>query len=301
LLGVMSQVPVPEGSPIAQALDVLSTWDYSTPTGLAEGWDAGDDPDMAVEPDEPEVRNSAAATVFALWRSMLIRNTIDATLTAVGLGDFLPDSSSAQRAFTYHLLNYETNGGVGASGLPFFSQGLGETVAFSLQQALELLASDEFAPAYANSTNVMDYAWGKLHRIVFDHPLGLDIPPFAGFMDLAPDLPGLARQGGYQVVDASSHSARANTLNGFMFGSGPARRFVGEMTPDGVVGYQTIPGGQSGVFLHPNYGSQLPLWLTNSYHPLAVTEEEADDVAVMEYSFGPVTPAPASEEENDND
>jgi len=34
---------------------------------------------------------------------------------------------------------------------------------------------------------------------------------------------------------------------------------------------------------------------------LAVTEEDADGVAVMEYSFGPVEPAPASEEEIDND
>jgi len=62
------------------------------------------------------------------------------------------------------------------------------------------------------------------------------------------------------------------------------------LTPDGVEGYQSLPGGQSGVFFHPNYGSQLPLWLTNDYHPLAVTEEDADGVAVMEYTFGPVMP-----------
>ena len=66
---------------------------------------------MAVPPDMTEKRNSAAATVFALWRSMLVRNTIDATLTAVGLGDYLPGSRSAQNAFSYHLLNYGTNGG----------------------------------------------------------------------------------------------------------------------------------------------------------------------------------------------
>ena len=209
LLAQFNGVNLPPGSPMAQALDVLSTWDYSTPTGLAEGWDAGDDPDMATEPDNAEVRNSAAATVFALWRSMLVQNTIDATLTAVGLGDNLPGSRSiAQRAFAYHLLNYDTNGGIGASGLNFFSQGLAPTVQGSLQQALDLLASDEFAPAFANSTDVMDYRWGKLHRIVFAHPLGIDpfnIPNGGNFMDLAADLPGLARQGGFQSVDASSH------------------------------------------------------------------------------------------------
>lgn len=304
LLGIMSQIPVQPDSPMAQALDVLSTWDYSAPTGIAEGWDAGDDPVMATEPDEAEIRNSVAATVFSTWRTKLINNTIDLTLDSYGLGGNKPGSRQAVWAFTHHLLNYESNGGIGASGLNFFLGGLPETVAGSLQQALDLLASDEFAPAFANSTDVMDYRWGKLHRIVFDHPLGVDpfnIPNSGGLMDLAPDLPGVARQGGYQVVDASSHSARADGLNEFMFGSGPNRRVVAELTPDGVIGYETIPGGQSGVFLHPNYGSQLPLWLTNSYHPLAITEEDADGVAVMSYSFGPVTPAPASEEENNND
>ena len=35
----------------------------------------------------------------------------------------------------------------------------------------------------------------------------------------------VARPGNYEVVDDSDVSVRANTLNGFMFGSGPVRRF----------------------------------------------------------------------------
>lgn len=290
LLAQFQGMTLPAGSPMAQALDVLSSWDYSTPTGLAEGWDAGDDADLAVPPSATEIRNSAAATVFALWRSMLIKNTIDATLTAVGLGANLPPSGLAYDAFKYHLLNYPSRAGVGASGLNFFSQGLAPTVQASLQQALDLLASDSFTPAFANSSNVMDYRWGKLHRIVFDHTLNVDpfnIPNGGGFMDLAAGLPGLARQGGYEAVDASSHSARANTVNGFMFGSGPSRRFIGHMNPLGVEALEVIPGGQSGVFFSPNYSSQLPLWLTNDYHPLALGEADALDVAVTTTTFVP--------------
>jgi hypothetical protein len=65
---------------------MCSTRDYSTPTCLTEGW-MQDDLNMAVPPSETEV-HSAAATVFALWRSMLIKKQqlLDATLTAVGLG-----------------------------------------------------------------------------------------------------------------------------------------------------------------------------------------------------------------------
>jgi penicillin amidase len=289
LLPAFEGLPLPPEHPMAQALDVLSTWDFSTPTGVPEGYDAGDDPLVESVPDETEIRNSAAATIWAAWRSRLVANTIDATLTAVGLGDYLPSGSLAWTAFKHHLENYPTRGGVGASGLPFFSAGLEATVQGSLQQALEMLASDEFAPAFGNSTNVLDYRWGKLHRVVFDHPFGADpfnVPNGGGLSSLGPELPGVARQGGYSVVDASGHNVRASTLNGFMFGSGPNRRFVGTTGPDRIHAAQVIPGGQSGVFLNPNYASQLPLWLTNSYHPMALGEADAAASSVLSYTVG---------------
>ncbi|NIM68882.1 MAG: penicillin acylase family protein [Xanthomonadales bacterium] len=311
LLAQFQGLELPPEAPMAQALDVLSTWDYSTPTGIAEGFDAGDDPWVTTEPDLAEIRNSAAATIFATWRSMLVSNTIDATLTAVGLGAYLPGGSLAWNAFRHHLDNYPTRGGIGASGLPFFAAGLAPTVQGSLQQALDLLASDEFAPAFGNSLNVLDYRWGKLHRIVFDHPLGVDpfnIPNGGGFSDLEPalpdsgpenarprdvhgsfpGLPGIARQGGYEVVDDSDNNVRARTLNGYMFGSGPSRRFIGEMGPGRIHAVQVIPGGQSGIFLHPNYASQLPLWLTNNYLSMAMGEADAAATAVLSYRFGPI-------------
>ena len=130
-----------------------------------------------------------------------------------------------------------------------------------------------------------------LYRIVFNHTLNQDpfnVPNGGGFADLDPGLPGLSRQGGFEAVDASSHSATADSLNGFMFGSGPSRRFIGVMDPAGVEAQQVIPGGQSGVFYHPNYASQLPLWLVNDYHPMAQTAADAAAVAVRMSTFGPV-------------
>jgi penicillin amidase len=134
-----------------------------------------------------------------------------------------------------------------------------------------LLASDEFAPAFGNSQNVMDYRWGMLHRIVFDHPLGgpFNVPGTAfagGFTDLAPDLPGLARAGGFGAVDVANHSARADGLNEFMFGSGPSRRFYGVLDPAGIQAGNILPGGTNGIFLHPWYANQMGRWLTNQYH-----------------------------------
>lgn len=288
---------------VAEAVQRLGAWDFSTPTGIQEGYDPFDDPANLPAPSQAEIDASVAATLYSVWRGQIIANTVDATLDAIGLGAFRPGSSQALSAVGNLLASFDTNQGVGASGIPFFNVPGAEpptpadsrdaVILGSLAGSLALLASDEFAPAFAGSTNLEDYRWGKLHRIVFDHPLGADpfnVPNGGGLSDLAPDLPGVARSGGYQVVDASSHSTRANGLNEFMFGSGPARRFIAEMTPDGPQGEEVIPGGRSGVFFSPHYADQLPLWLTNNYHDLTLGQDDADDTEVSTFQFIPASP-----------
>ncbi len=284
--------------PLTPVINLLLAWDFSTPTGIKEGYDPGDDPANLPDPSPEEIQASVAATVFAAFRGQLIKNTVDATMNALQLGNALPGNREAYNALIHHLRQFPERQGVGASGLPFISvpgiddpnEALATVVLGSLQQALELLASDEFAPAFGNSTDVMDYRWGKLHRIVFDHPLGVDpfnIPNGGGFSDLAADLPGVARAGGYEAVDASRHNARANSVNDFMFGAGPARRFWGVLDPMGITGAEVIPGGNSGVFLSPFYSNQLGRWLTNDYHPLILGEEAAEAAAIDVDTFVP--------------
>lgn len=255
----------------------LGAWDYSTPTGLDQGFDPNDDPAELAEPTGVEIADSVAATIYSTWRAQLLGNTVDGVLTAIGLGDFLPAEREAWNAVTHQLVTFDDNFGVGASGIPFFNvpgapdpyTARDVIILQSLVQALDLLASDEFAPAFGNSTELDDYRWGKLHRIVYEHPLGiapLNLPA-PGFPTVGEGLPGFPRSGGYESVDAARHSARADGVNEFMFSSGPARRFLGEMSDDGLL-LQVIPGGRSGVFISPFYGDQLPLWLTNQYHEL---------------------------------
>lgn len=202
-------------------------------------------------------------------------------------------------ALRHHLDTFDQSQGVGASGIPFFSHPDADDPADardlvlleSLRSALDLLASDEFAPAFGNSTDQDDYRWGKLHRIVFDHPLGgpFSIPGL--YLDpVGPELPGLARAGGFGAVDASSHSARADGLNEFMFGSGPARRFVGELTPMGPMPpLEVIPGDQTGDPFRVGFASQLPFWLTNSYHRFVY---RPDDVVQSTATFEVFLPPP---------
>jgi penicillin G amidase len=260
---------------VAEAVQRLRTWDYSTPTGIAEGYDPFDDPEnLAATPQE--VADSVAATIYSVWRGQILQKVIDDTLANAGLEEFAPGSDLSLSALRHLLETFPRNQGRGASGIPFFVvPGIEDPAAARdiillacLQDALELLASDRFAPAFNHSTHLNDYRWGKLHRIVFRHPLDgpFDIPPGGGLSHLEPDLPGVARAGGFGVVDASSHSAKADDVNEFMFGSGPARRFIGEMRQDGPVAEEVIPGGESGIPGSPFQTDQLLLWLTNHYH-----------------------------------
>ena len=168
----------------------------------------------------------------------------------------------------------------GPPGIVFFAGPVGRDTAVlrALKSALDLAASPAFAPAFGGSTNLADYRWGKLHRIVFRHPLGgpFSIPTGAGFTDLGAGLPGIATDGGFSAVDASSHNPRASTLNGFMFGSGPARRFVAEARHTHPKAVQVIPGGESGNPAGPWFGNQLGLWLTNDYHEATTRRGEID-------------------------
>lgn len=284
---------------VLEAMLRFQRWDYSSPTGIREGFDPGDNPLALAEPAQSEIDASVAATLFSVWRGQAIRATIDATLTRVGLTSAQPGSSEAYVAFKHHLDRFPAQHGVGASGLNFFqvtgapsAEDARDLILLkALRDGLNLLASNEFAAAFANSTVQNDYRWGKLHRIVFDHPLGgpfnVPGPGLYGLTNLSPALQGVARQGGYEAVDASSHSTRANSLNGFMFGSGPARRFVGEMTTP-IAANQIYPGGQSGVLGAPGYVSQLPLWLVNGYKRLPIDVAAHAAAATTTLNFVPL-------------
>jgi penicillin G amidase len=271
---------------VQEAVARLAAWDFSTPTGIAEGYDASDPRGFRLPPRQSEIDASVAATIYSLWRSRALAAIVDAPLQARGLGSMLPGSSQAMTALR-HLL--ETNG-TGASGIVFFAGPVGRDTAVlgALKAALDLAASPGFAPAFGGSTSLADYRWGKLHRIVFRHTLGgpFSIPPGAGFVDLGAGLPGVATDGGFSVPDASSHNPRASTVNAFMFGSGPARRFVAEARREHPKAVQVIPGGESGNPAGPWFGNQLGLWLTNDYHEATTRRGDIDVAQRLEFRPG---------------
>ncbi len=71
-----------------------------------------------------------------------------------------------------------------------------------------------------------------------------------------------------------------------MFGSGPARRFVGEMSTP-INALEIIPGGPSAVIGSPYYASQLSRWLSANYHAMPIDTITAASGAPNVIGFTP--------------
>ena len=295
---------------VGEAIDRLADWGYNTPTGVDTGYDASDVDGVFSPPTDQEIADSIAATIYSVWRGQMLTNTITATLKRIdtqvqqipGKSDFempRPDSSSSVKALRNLLDNFDATHGIGASGLDFFAvPGLANAydrrdflLLQSLADALDLLASEKFSAAFGYSTDQEDYRWGRLHRIVFDSPLGgpYNIPPGAGIAPSFSNLDGVATDGGFGVVDASSHSAYANSSEDFRFGAGPNRRYVGELgtTPRSIRGETILPGGDSGVLGSPFYGNLLPRWLTNDTYGIRFKRGDVNKAAYTKNVFVP--------------
>ena len=263
---------------IREAVGRLAAWDFTTPTGIPQGYDAADVNGHLRPPSRREVADSVAATIYALWRGRFVHNTIDAFLDPLQL----PHPQNDERSLTAlkHLLEtFNQIGGVGASGVSFFQvPGVASAadrrdvlLLRSVRDALDEAAGPSFAAAFHGSTNQADYRWGLLHRIVFAHPLGdpWNVPPaFGAFPQPLAGLPGVPRDGGFDTVNVGTHDVRAADANGFMFDSGGANRYVSSAGGGGVSAQTSLPGGTSGVPGTPFYLNLLPGWLTADAFPL---------------------------------
>ena len=210
---------------VAEAVQRLGQWDFTTPTGIAQGYDAGRTPGSP--PTQAQIADSVAATIYAVWRSSAVTRIIDDHLgglpTPAGdIGD-----QFALEAVKHLLDTFPATHGVGASGIDFLAvPGITDPAASrdylilsSLRDALTLLASPAFGPAFHQSADQNDYRWGLLHRLVLAHPLGgpFSVPPaFGQFPAPLPGLAGIPVDGGFETVDAVIHPVRAADANGFM-------------------------------------------------------------------------------------
>lgn len=266
---------------VQEAVARLAAWDYSTPTGLPEGFDAGDKVGQLNPRSPVEISNSVAATIYSVWRNQFLDQTLFATLiTTHHIGIDSP-GAEAFTALQQLLENFATGGGVGASGIDFFAvPGIDAApdrrdliILRCVSASLDLLSGPSFASAFNGSTNQQDYRWGRLHRVILSHPLGepFSIPTGGGaFPQPLPDLTGIPVDGGLYTVDDADSGLLSDTTDGFMFSVGPGRRYVAWIQPfgTGIDAVTSLAGGESGVLGSPAYANLLPQYLVNEAFPL---------------------------------
>jgi penicillin G amidase len=260
---------------VKEAVRRLRRWDHTTPTGVRRGYDAADTgADLAQDaPSAAERRRSVSASIYAAWRSQLVRDTVDATLADFGVP---PPGGDMALADLRTLLEDRPQPGVGASGIDFFAvPGVTNhatardiVLLHSLGRALDALAGPSYASAFGRSPHQRDYRWGRLHRSVFASPLGTEfsLPRESG--PLRPSIPGLSGfsvDGGYGTIDAAYHDLRATKPADYMFKDGPARRFIGEITATGTSGRHALAGDIDNS-RQPERTDLLVSYLVNDYH-----------------------------------
>lgn len=287
---------------VNEAVGRLRAWNFTTPTGIPEGYDA--------DADKNDADASVAATIYSVWRGKIVANSIDATLDFLGqlAGlDDVPRPANREEVVTAlkHLLERD---GVGVSGLNFFNvPGIDEPavrrdiiVLASLGDALDLLAADAFAPAFANSSNQDDYRWGRVHRIVFENVLGdveenFNVPPAFGlFPPPLAGLDGIPLDGGFETVDEAppldASNVRVSDSDSMMVEFGPTGRFVARLGRWNVRAVTSLPGGESAIPGSPFYINLLEPWLRNETFPMLVSPYAVRWDAVSTQEFVPAAP-----------
>ena len=104
---------------VAEAVGRLGLWNRRTPTGIAEGYDAADSDGQRQPPTRLEQANSAAATIYAVWRSQVHqgrhRRPAGPLRGAGARRRAVPDRPQAPAG------DLRRDQGVGASGIDFFA------------------------------------------------------------------------------------------------------------------------------------------------------------------------------------
>lgn len=265
---------------VVEAVGRLSRWRYTTPTGIAEGYDATDRDGRLGPPSRQEIDESVAATLYTVWRGRMFRNTIDAPLNRISPQLPVPADRDSFKTLKKLLADFDTRHGVGVSGIDFFAlPGVADPadrrdvlILRSVAESLDLLAGDRFAAAFGRSTNQNDYRWGTLHRVTYTSPLGAPytIPSAGGpVRSPLPGLAGLPVDGGNYTVDVANFNSRGDTADGFvLFRFAPARRWLAQPDRTGMRGQSSLPGGISETLGDRWQTNLLARYLTNDTYPV---------------------------------
>ncbi len=114
------------------------------------------------------------------------------------------------------------------------------------------------------------WSWGRLHRHVFHHPLGI-----TPFLSRLLDPGSLPASGDCETVNVSWYMPAEGR---FDVTSNPSMRMIAPLgDPDGML--VIAPLGQSGQAGHPHYEDMTPLWAAGEYVPLPMGRAAVEALA----------------------
>jgi len=242
---------MPESVPVAlqKALERLEAWDYTSPTGTDAPWRTN-------PPDEEEVKNSVASSIYHAWLNRILYDTFRDDYHAHRQQD-PPDGEMTTKALI-HLLEHPEEARTGEAlfddrATPNHVETPHELMLRSLSRAINFLRE-------LFGTSDMDaWQWGELHQVRF----------LLGYEDIS--LPLFPIQGPFPksgsnfTVDSSDFGSNPKSF-GTTFGA--ATRFIIELEPGVLRAVNAQPGGQSERPEDPHYEDLTHRWLDNRYHEL---------------------------------
>ena len=258
---------------IAEMRDRLAAWTFDTPAAV-EG-----------DPTEAEIADSVAATIFnvMLGRLMLLAFQDENDLVGQRHG-------FSVRTMQWALTEPER--------LRSYDADLGDTVLWDdlTTEAVES-RGDRVVRAFDGALTWLEerfgavqdeWRWGKLHTLRLDSAfvptigadtISIPTPDDEQFPD------GFPRHGDRNTVDVANFDLYAT--DDFDYGSGPQQRIVVEMTPDGPVVENALPGGQVLDPESPHHADEMELWRRNETRPIRFTEPDVVSNAEVRWRLVP--------------
>lgn len=131
------------------------------------------------------------------------------------------------------------------------------------------------------------WEWGRLHTLTARStvpqtgPDPVSIPP----SDSAEFPNGFPRHGDNETVDPAGYGLM--DTEDFTYGSGPVQRLVVQMTPEGPLAWNALPGGQSIDPDSPHHADEMEHWRKNEAPPFYLRESDVVSHAERRVRFVP--------------
>ena len=214
--------------------------------------------------------DSVGATVFEVFRDMLVRDTVGDEIGP----DLLPSYFAV--ADHWNFMKYA----VREDSLPFWDD-ITTPARKETRKDIVLKAFKDTVVALRRQMghDIRNWHWGKAHTLEFKHPLGY-VPFLGRIFNIGP----------FQASGAEDTINNMLCRSGkppYNVAAGPStRRLIDFGEPDRQL--DVLPTGNAGNFMSPNYADQTAMFMSGQYRQIWLTEDQIRSHKRHEMHFLPV-------------